>query len=78
MLRHLKQDQTTAWQDAEKDEVLEVFRTWRVWIASSDACEVCLALDETRVRLNEPWPNGLMEAHAHDGCRCSSGLAFDD
>jgi hypothetical protein len=76
--RHLKKEQTAAWDAAEDDGLLEPDRTSREWSAAPDACEVCLALDGTRVPYHQPWPNGLMEPHAHDGCRCSSLLVFGD
>lgn len=54
----------------------------RVWIASPDACDICLELDGQTVGLEEEWADGIDQPPAHPNCRCTMGIddpgAYDD
>ena len=62
-------------------------REW-TWLASSDACEVCLSIDGKTVKIGEPfyvWPTGnpayrvVYHAPAHPSCFCdNTEVAPDD
>jgi hypothetical protein len=49
----------------------------RAWVASPDACGLCLELDGVEVGLNEPWEadgEELMLPPAHPMCRCTIAI----
>jgi len=77
-IRAAQQGQLAAWDQAVTDGILEPERTWRVWIAVASACDICLSLNGTEVRLNDEWPGYGMVASAHPQCKCSQGLKFHD
>jgi len=77
-IRAAQQGQLAVWDQAVADGILEPERTWRVWIAAANACDICLGLNGTEVRLNDEWPGYGMVASAHPQCKCSQGLKFHD
>lgn len=46
----------------------------RVWIASINACPICVALDGTEAALQENFAGGIQYPPAHPRCRCTTGL----
>lgn len=77
-LRAARQGQSETWRAAADEGILERDRTFREWVASSDACDICRELHGEIVRFDQPFSNGSYEADAHVNCRCSSVLVFAD
>jgi hypothetical protein len=76
--RAVQQGQLEAWREGADSGLYERERTWRVWIATSGACDICAALDGSEVGLDEEWPGYGYEADAHVNCMCAQGLSFHD
>lgn len=75
--------QLEAWQESARRGLLDPGRTRRIWIASSDACAICLDLAaqsrEAPAALDGMFSGnaGLFETPpAHPNCRCAMGLEF--
>lgn len=77
-LRAAQQGQLEAWQEAKTQGLYEPERTFRVWIATSGACDECAAMDGEEALIDESWPHGDEEAYLHPNCMCTQGLAFHD
>lgn len=75
-LRAARQGQSETWNAAADEGILERDRTFREWVASSDACEICQELHGETVPFDQAFSNGSMEADAHVNCRCSAVLVF--
>lgn len=50
----------------------------KVWIASPDACDDCLDLDDEEVALDDDFSSGDDAPPAHPNCRCSIGVGTGD
>jgi hypothetical protein len=51
----------------------------REWIASTDACPICIGLDGNKVGIDEPFFSAVlgtevMAPPAHPSCRCTQGM----
>ena len=75
-LRAARQGQMETWKAAADEGIIERERTFREWVASSDACDICQELHGETVPFDQPFSNGSMEADAHVCCRCSAVLTF--
>jgi len=73
--------QRALWAEAKDNGLLDEEATWQVWIASPDACAVCLEIaDGEPVLLGASFdgPNGPIPGPpAHPSCRCALGLQFE-
>lgn len=75
--------QLESWRQAAAQGLLDPSRTRRVWIASSDACPICLDL-AAESRENPASLDGSFfgvvgsfeSPPAHPSCRCAMGLEF--
>lgn len=69
------QGQREAWAQAADEGLLPV-DAQREWIATSEACPECDALDGEVVGLDEQYPNdGGDGPPAHPNCRCTEGIS---
>ena len=61
-----------AYRSGNQDYARSDGKTTKTWVTTgSDAmCEECEAMDGETVPIDEPYSNGMMTAHAHNGCQC--------
>jgi hypothetical protein len=73
-IRAARQGQREAWDAAVDEGLLERDRTFRVWIADSNACAECqVNADASPIPYDAEWPAG---SYPHPNCECSEGLSF--
>ena len=66
-MRAASEGRMQAWNQGLTDGFINPL--WqKEWVAESDACDICLGLDETRVPVKGQFPFG--EPPAHPNCRC--------
>jgi hypothetical protein len=60
--------------NAAQDAGLLPANATKVWIASPDACDDCIELDDEEVAIDEDFSSGDDAPPAHPNCRCSVGI----
>jgi len=64
------------WVEAGEKGLLNLSVTQKEWAAGPSGwkgimvCDVCAPLDGLKVKVTEPFPNGLLTPPAHPNCRC--------
>lgn len=71
-IRAAHEGQQMRWEQAIENGLLTGDEE-KVWIASEDACDICLDLDGQTVPILAEFPDG--DPPRHPNCRCSTGIA---
>ena len=73
-IRAARQGQREAWNAAADEGLLERDRTFRVWVADGDACDLCQENEAASpIPYDAEFPNGFFP---HPNCECSETLTF--
>lgn len=70
--------QQLLWEDAVRRNAIDADDFVRTWIVTDDDRldpVICEPLDGVRVRIGQPFADGIMHPPAHPMCRCAMGLA---
>jgi len=72
------QGQSLAWEQAANSGLLDQDKWERVWIITTDACELCVPMSGVRAPIGGVWEtaNGAVSVptEIHVRCRCAQGL----